>query len=274
MSASLLIFVRHLAHPFFRSLHGLSDWSHSPSPGNLRSYSLVDPSYLAPCHSLANFDLILVYILFLAFDDVGEPETPRPAIQEEKVRRERRVSAAESFSAVQAPSDDGFIFVSPNPGNSPIRESRRPSLLRPASGSAERLATWVSRRLSGRPSVPDLPYGVAGYRSSMASDALAMVRGKGEMESTTGTESIYSMYTSDDVQRLTGVVNQPVRAPRRSEPFVVPPSAPPLPKLKVSKFQGNGTFDLILLSHLVLILSQSQASLVLHPRFMALMVQS
>lgn len=163
--------------------------------------------------------------------------------EEKRSSNARRVSAAESFSAVQMPSDDAAI-TSPNPAAPMSRPSTslRPPLLQSRSSSAERLATWVSRRLSGRPSdASDL--GV-GYRSSRdgkprgRSPSTTSMLQKDGTESI-GTESIYSMYTTEDVQRLTGVVNSPVRTPRRSDLFQVSSSAPPVPKLNLKEYGGK-----------------------------------
>lgn len=204
-------------------------------------YILIRQSHLlqSKCGLETEKRIILEYVLYVAFDDVDPPgeADDEPAVDEEKrSAMSRRISAAESFSAVQISSDDAVR--SPNLSlPSPSRlAARRPSIPRRPS-SFERLASRVSRRLSGRPvTAADLTFG---YRSSTIrdggqrgrSDSTTTMMRKEDVAETIGSESIYSMYTSDDVQRLTGIVNTPVRAPRRGEAFSVPQTAPPVPRL-------------------------------------------
>lgn len=184
--------------------------------------------------------------MVVAFDDVGAPGEPADSPMEEEKRsiRARRVSAAESFSAVQIPSDDAAV-TSPNPTGPATQSqaSRRPSMpTRPT--SAERIATWVSRRLSGRPTDSSDFYRTSGSQNGLPrgrSPSTTSILRKDDASEYAGTESIYSMYTAEDVQRLTGVVNAPVRAPRRSEMFTPSSSAPPVPKLNLKDFDGESS---------------------------------
>jgi hypothetical protein len=188
------------------------------------------------------------YVLFVAFDDVGPPgeSSNSPRDDEKRSAQSRRVSAAESFSAVQVLSDDLVIAPPARPSESVSRPtSRRPSRPnRPM--SAERLASWVSRRLSGRPGDGfDLPYlgrpaaPKDGYTRARTESTSSMLRGKEDETETIDTHSIYSRYTMDDSERLAGAVNKPVSAPRRSEVFAVPAAAPPVPKLNLKEYQGK-----------------------------------
>lgn len=188
------------------------------------------------------------YVLFVAFDDVGPlgESFISPPEDEKRSTRSRRVSAAESFSAVQVLSDDLVIIPPTRPSESVSPPtSRRPSRPnRPI--SAERIASWVSRRLSGRPSDGfDLPYldrpaaPKDGYTRARTESTSSMLRSKEDGVETIDTHSIYSRYTMDDSERLAGAVNKPVSAPRRSEVFTVPAVAPPVPKLNLKEYQGE-----------------------------------
>lgn len=173
----------------------------------------------------------------------GEPSIS-PQIEEEQSLQSRRVSAAESFSAVQVLSDD--LAVAPvrrseSVSRSPTRNISRSN--RPISISTERITSWVSRRLSGRPSdALSLPYSgrsstpkedYAGGTSASTSSGL---RSNGGETVWTKADSIYAMYATDNVQ---GLINKPIRAPRRSGDFIVPAAAPPVPKLNLKGYQGK-----------------------------------
>ena len=190
------------------------------------------------------------YVLFVAFDDVGPPgeRFVSPQDEEKRSTQSRRASAAESFSAVQVLSDD---LVAPVRRSESVSRptSRRLSMLnRPM--SAERITSWVSRTLSGRPGDGlNLPSGVGrrpttkeGYTRKRTESTSSVLRS--EEDEAPETDSMYSLYTTDDVQRLAGVVNKPVRAPRRSEVFTVPAAAPPVPKLNLKEYQSEYSLSL------------------------------
>ncbi|KAF9519856.1 hypothetical protein BS47DRAFT_1001753 [Hydnum rufescens UP504] len=81
--------------------------------------------------------ILITYTLVVAFDDVGAPSIANGPIS-------KRARAAESFSAVSAPAAEILLPTTPN----------RPALrisLKNEQSSAQRIASFVYRRLSGRP---------------------------------------------------------------------------------------------------------------------------
>ncbi len=116
--------------------------------------------------------ILTLYVLIVAFDDVGPPGEPlvsllRPQQSMRSIRptgeaqpaRKARGGSTESFSAIQRGTDsmmpEGALPTLVQHATTSKSVDTSSKQKRPT--SAERLASWVGRRLTGRPAPDTLP---------------------------------------------------------------------------------------------------------------------
>ena len=168
---------------------------------------------------------LLTYTLVVAFDDVGAPTATNGPIS-------KRARETESFSAVRIPTLDALI-----PGTPKLPRITVP--LRNERSSAERLASWVSRRLSGRNDPESLR--LWNQRDVEAVDidgreTSSVSRAKGEISRSNSIASYY--FAHKDVKRTASLEKKP-RKPRSMLPTLPYDDIPPVPSIPASRQIGK-----------------------------------